>query len=386
MKSIETNCSFSARAENELVNKIRDELQEREKLTGSIRRLPTDIPGDYLVQLAGELSLCACRDAVNIYRQELWSDIRSCIKNPEDLLFGSYDFALRKTNAVIRELTFEPEESGFKLAAALSRPREENEKTTVDMLGGEQMDISISDILISLLIMRLDAGFFLAGIQTLWPQTTSSLIRILYNQCGLLDWDRVLMEKREILADYASQLRQVLTSTPARLDGEHFNILLNLAKADYHSNLTLVSTGKETSENAAAIRPWQVFAVDDFFKQFFPEEMESGAIQVFYDEIGLSLQIHHLDGNHYQVIFSDESNRTVDIPFLNSSEDGGGLKGFYLFDTVSRQVGLEEDDDETRLIKFVGRLPLEKLLDGNIAAPPGSITHVNKSEASSKFT
>lgn len=369
MKSLGTINPFTAQAENELVGKILDEIQERKHTTEKSRRLPTDIPGDYLIQMAGELSLCTSEEAVDIYSHNVWPDIRSMIDSPEYLIFGSYDHVRNKTNALIQELSAEPEEMGFKLAAALSRPK---------------VDTIVTDTLMSVFIMRLDAGFFLAGLKTLWPQIASSLIRILYNQCGLAEWDHVLSENRRKLADYSYSLRQILISTPARLDGDEFKILIDTAKADNNPNLAIVSKGIRISDDAQHLRPWQIYAVDDFFKQFFSDEMESGAIQIMKDEASLSVQIYHPDGSRYQVLFSDESTDMVEIQ-LPISEKYENLKGFYLFDTIFNQICINEDDDESMLVRLVGRLPLEILRNAGLTLLPGSAIQVNKSIFSSEF-
>ena len=366
MKPFGTINPVTAQAENELVSKILDEIQERKHMTESSRRLPTDMPGDYLVQLAGELSLCASEEAVNIYGLNLWPDIRSMIDSPEDLAFGSYDHARNKTDAVIQGLSAEPEERGFKLAAALSRPKAE---------------IHVDDTLMSVFILRLDAGFFLAGLKTVWPQIASSLIRILYNRCGLSEWDRVLSENRLKLADYSYTLRQILASTPAGLDEDDFKILLDLAKADHRSNLTLVSSGSGIPEDAKTVRPWQVYAVDDFFKQFFPEKMESGNIRVMQDEMNGPIQIFNEDNGFYDVIFSHESQDSVGIALPEKSSKAGDLKGFYLFETVSERIGMDEDDEDLMVIRFIGRLPLEKLTREHLSESPGTLLHIKKSEA-----
>ena len=365
MKSFESINPIAAQAENELVSKILDEIQERNHTSENSRRLPTDMPGDYLVQLAGELSLCASEEAVNIYGQNLWPDIRSVIDSPEYLVFGSYDHARNRTDAVIQGLSAEPEEGGVKLAAALSRPKAE---------------IHVDDTLMSLFIMRLDAGFFLAGLKTLWPQIASSLIRILYNGCGLAEWDRVLSENGHKLADYSYSLRQILTSTPAGLDRDEFKILLNLAKADHRPNLTLVSSGSGIPEGAKTVRTWQVYAVDDFFKQFFPEKMESGNIRVMQGEMNGPIQIFYEDNGFYDVIFSHESQDSVGIALPDKTKKAGDLKGFYLFETVSERLGMDEDDADSMVIRFVGRLPLEKLTGEHLSESPGSLLHIKKSE------
>jgi hypothetical protein len=43
---------------------------------------------------------------------------------------------------------------------------------------------------------------------------------------------------------------------------------------------------------------------------------------------------------------------------------------------------MDEDDEDTMFIRFVGRLPLEKLYMDHLSALPGSVIHIKKSEAS----
>jgi hypothetical protein len=379
MQTIEKKRLFSAKAENELVNKIQNEIKEREYIAGHISRCPTDIPGDTLVFLAGELSLCASQNALPIYQQELWPLIRDCIPNPDDLISGTYDYARTRIRAICRLLNTRPEENAFKLAAALSPAREEKQGFPENILASGHKDYS--EFLYSLFLMRLDAGFFLSGIETLWPQTAPCLIRTLYNQSGLAGWDQVLEENIPVLADYAPTLRRLFATTPARLDNAHFQTLLNLARTDNYPGLTLVDTG----EDGAAVRPWHWYAADDFFKQFFPEKMESNDMEIVYDEASFSLKIVFSDSSWFQVLFSDESRERVDITDPELPGDTARFKGFYLFDTVSRKTGIEMDDDETLLIRFVGQIAKEAVDKLYATRVSGSMISIDKSLASPEF-
>jgi len=381
MTPIETYQFFSASAENELVNKIDNEIKEKAQYSGSIETHPTDIPGDYLVQLAGELTLCASEKAINIYNQELWPRIRASVGKPHDLISGSYHSEIERTQAILRKLNFEPEVNEFKLGAALSSASKKEENSQDFYMETAFADISPTDWLTSLFIMRMDAGFFLSGIESLWDQSASSLIRIVLNQCGLDDWDRVLLENKSVLMKHAASLRRRLTSSSARLDSVHFNVLMDLAKADYQPGLTLVSTGKENLSDKNDIRPWQWYAVDDYFKFFFPEKMESGAIEIKYDETDLSLHVIHSGNDVHQVVFSDDSQTEVNIVWPENLQKAKCIKGFYLFDTVSRQIGIEEDDDETMLIQFVGRIPMGNVPESHSSMAPGDLISVSKSKA-----
>jgi len=386
MTQITSHCLISPEAENELVNKIHYEIEERHQFAEFIEHQPTDIPGDSLVQLAGELSLCTSPNGLIIYARELWPRIRACFQYPNDLITGTYEPAISRTHGLLGKPTASSSEEPFRLAAALTLPPGKKEDDLLYALANGQWDVSATDSLASLFIMRLDAGFFLSGIETLWAQTAANVNRILYTRCGLEDWDKVLGQYKPVLNTHAASLRQRLTSNPARLDTTYFKILMDLARCDNHPQLTLVSTGTAEPLKGSAVRPWQWYAVDDFFKLLFPDDMESGTISVTYDENALCLQVRFTDNNIYQVIFSDESQDSVDIQFSEESKRSDRFQGFYLFDTVSRQIGLDKDDEETMLIQFIGRVSKESVLEKESDLTSGNAIIVDKSRAIPAFT
>ncbi len=384
MQAFEKKQLFSAKAENELINKIQTEIKERVYIAGNISRRSTDIPGETLVFLTGELSLCASQNAVTIYQQELWPLIRDCITKPDDLISGTYDHMINQTRTICQVLNARPEENAFKLAAALSPDREKKHNFSENSLASGHQDIS--DHLYSLFLIRLDAGFFLSGIETLWPQIAPSLIRTIYNQRRLAEWDKILDENINIFADHAPVLRQFFATTPARLDNGHFRVLLNMAGMDNYPGLTLVDTDREKDLDDVAIRPWHWYAVDDFFKQFFPEKMESNDMEIVHDKTTHTLKIVFSNSSWFQICFSDESREHLDIIYPELSEDTDKFKGFYLFDVVSRQVGIDMDDDEILLIQFVGQIAKEIVTRHHTALVSGCVISIDKSLASPEFT
>ena len=165
----------------------------------------------------------------------------------------------------------------------------------------------------------------------------------------------------------------------------YFKTLMELARSDYHPELTVVRTGTAEHVKKSGIRPWQWYAVDDFFKLFFPEEMESGIISVEYDDDALCLQVLFSDNNVYHVVFSDEFQDTVKIQFPENLKYPDRFQGFYLFDTVSGQIGMDEDDEETMLIKFIGRITGEAMRQKGLILTPGNSITVDKFQAIPSF-
>ena len=371
MKQFETKKRYTVEDERELVNKIEDEIAYRKNETDIIRRLPTDMPGNYLVQLAGELSLCASGISLYTYSIDLWPDIRSSIGSLDDLTTGNYNYAIQKTREVFDKRSSQESEKGFTLMAAYSR-------TT-------NYDAEVRDALTLLFIMRLDAGFFLAGLKTLFPEEqASSIVREVYNRCSLSQWDEILTESREVLDDYAALLREIITSTPARLDGDEFRVLMRLLKSEENPNLALVLF-EEEMENDGNVWPWQIMAVDNYFKQFFPDEMESGEIIIRLDEFDHSLHIHHKDRDQYIAIFTSESIDEIDIPIPADIQAAGKINGFCFFEAISRQISISDENDNAMLIQFLGWLPLENLVNAGLELVPGSVARIRKSQIHKGF-
>jgi hypothetical protein len=383
MLPTETHQLFSAEAENELVEEIITEIKEREQSADEVCRRPTDIPGDTLVFLAGELSLSASQHAVTVYQQSLWPLIRDRISHPDHLIFGTYDHAIDRTRAICQVLETKSHEDEFKLAAAQTPDRKPTPRFPEDSLTIDHPDIP--EYLYSLFLMRLDAGFFLSGIETLWPQTAPSLIRTLYNQSHLAEWDRILEQNIPLFTDHASVVRRLLDDTPARMDSMHFSVLLNLAKTDPYPGLTLVNAPRENGVDHHSARPWHWYAVDDYFKLFFPEKMESGDITIRLDPATHTLKTVLADQSWFQVVFSDESREQVEIIYPELPEPSDTFKGFLLFDVVLRQTGIHMDDEDTLLIRFAGRISKEMAARFHDDPVPGAVMHVDKAAASPTF-
>jgi hypothetical protein len=132
-------------------------------------------------------------------------------------------------------------------------------------------------------------------------------------------------------------------------------------------------------------RPWQWYAVDDYFKLFFPEEMESGDITIRLDPATHTLNTVLADHSWFQVVFSDESREQVEIIFPELPEPSDAFKGFLLFDVVLRQTGIDMDDEDTLLIRFAGRISKEMAARFHADPVPGAVLYVDKTAASPTF-
>lgn len=351
-----------ATVEKKLVERIQEEIAERRRESYSAHLLPTDMPGDDLVCLVGELSLAIDPDRLKYYERFLWPQIRQMLGVPGSLLEGSCDWAIAKTRKVLI-----PEEKPWKVAA--------HSLVAAHSKAGAARE-EVSDLL-PLLTTRLEAGFFLAGLQALWPQQAPLLARRLWHECGLARWDEKLLsrfegtaETRQAFRDCSASLRQLLADSPARLDRERFGILLELACEERRPKLVEVSdhhllSGPDGDEG----RPGEAPLIHDFLLQVFPEEMETGKISLIQNDTSGLLVVHWAEKAYpYGVLFLDESEDVMEVPITDPAvaESWSRLTGFWVFEATAYREEEEEEEDEFNdsaptLARFLGILPLQSL-------------------------
>lgn len=364
-----------ATVEKKLVERIQEEIEEgrREPHLGHL--LPTDLPGDDLVCLVGELSLAIDPDRVRYYEHSLWPQVRQMLGVPGSLLEGSYDWAINKTREVLIS-----EEKPWKVAA--------DSIVAAHSKAGSARD-EASDLL-PLLTTRLESGFFLAGLQTLWPQQAPLLARRLWHECGLARWDEELLsrfegsaETKQVFRDCSASLRQLLADRPARLDRERFGTLLELACEERRPNLVEVSdhhllSGTDRDEG----RPGEAPLIHDFLLQVFPEEMETGKISLIQDDSSGLLVVHWAEKAHaYGVLFLGEAEEMMEVPVADpaATESLSRLTGFWVFEaTVYREEEEEFDDSAPILARFLGILPLQSLNWDESHDAANSVLRINR--------
>ena len=338
---------LSTDIEGKLVERIQAEVTERMLETRHLRRLPTDLPGDHLVCLVGELSLSIPSHALQSYEFTLLPKVRQALGNPSDLLVGSYEWAISETEKIALE-----ESKPFSLAAAYS-----NDSSAIAM---------------SVFAMRLDAGFFLTGLRTLWTQEYPLLFRRLWNVCELGRWDELLKSSSSHLRSYSAYLRQLLADSPAVIDHDYFGTLLNIAR-DENSLKLAEATGQFANKaNKASepciIHPWQVLLTYDFLLQIFPNEMETGEISLIEDDAsGVPIIYNRNENSRYGVLFLNIIGETLEIEIPDDFANllSSKINGFFVFDTVDDLEIIRETDefDDKPLVstRFIGVLKAQSI-------------------------
>lgn len=364
-----------ATVEKKLVERIQEEIEERRREPHPAHLLPTDLPGDDLVCLVGELSLAIDPDRVRYYEHSLWPQVRQMLGVPGSLLEGSYDWAIAKTREVLISKIEPWKVAARSIMAAHSK-------------AGSARD-EASDLL-PLLTTRLEAGFFLAGLQALWPQQAPLLARRLWHECGLARWDEELLsrfggsaETKQAFYDCSASLRQLLADSPARLDRERFGILLELACEERRPNVVEVSdyhllSGSDGDEG----RPGEAPLIHDFLLQVFPEEMETGKISLIQNDTSGLLVVHWAEKAYeYGVLFLDEAEDVVEIPIADPAvaESFSRLTGLWVFEaTAYREEEDEFDDSVPILARFLGVLLPQSLNWDKSHESVNSILRINK--------
>lgn len=175
----------------------------------------TDLPGHYLVSLAGQVALCSDKEILLLCQTEVWPAIRKKIKKPKEYVSGL-------TFTPVRELTSKHCLQNA-LAEAAHSVSEEPE---------QELDPNV----ISILASRLDTGYFLAGLEALWPERAELLVTSIWNTCRLRDWDCELRMHINELKAYAGEVRWMFAQVPSCLDDKRFGILLDIARSDMRSS------------------------------------------------------------------------------------------------------------------------------------------------------
>lgn len=142
--------------------------------------VPRAVPGDLLVELAGHAHLLAPTRTRRLLEHCLWSRVREAVgaDAPAQLACGSYEPSLAAVEAALRPAVRRPDARrlpALRLAALKQAKASPLERACVAALRA-----------------RLNAGLFLAGLETLWGDEGLSAARWLWHEGSLREWDRFL--------------------------------------------------------------------------------------------------------------------------------------------------------------------------------------------------
>ncbi len=403
-------------AEKDLVDKIRWEIQLREREENTAPPDPSDMPGDALVALVGELFLNVRKEAVSVYRVNLWPEIRRVIGSPADTVKGSYRYATSQTIHAGNTLYRAPDEAAINLADTkpngdtepwrsirpeiyekpagfpdelASSPatyfRSVSPKLASPFSVGHALSApsEVKTLIFAVLMMRLDAGYFMAGLEALWPHEAPMLKRRLWHKAGLKEWDEMLTFYLRELAVHADDFRFSISHGLSNLDSEHFGPLLEIVSEqsvfpDFDLPDLHLASEKfiDDSVSDSELRLWEVMAIQDLVMQFFPEAMEANHLELSTPDAegfiilsslitGHSIGIRHVIGEK-----TSETLRLADTDTLLK------LEGVWLI-AISQ---MSEADEDTGMIFYpaqsLGFIPKSQLT-ALIAKSTGPIIYIN---------
>jgi hypothetical protein len=371
-------------AEQELVEKIRWEIQLRGTRDVQSPTEPSDMPGDSLVALAGELSLSVPESALSVYRLNLWPEIRRMVGSPVSIVEGSYQYAIARTvevgNSLYREPVRTPEtdekpKPDDQTDFGTPIPPEIYEKlrgtlgewsSTSDVFSSVDMPLWTSSFrvgsalstfspvetrVLSILMLRLDAGFFLAGLETLWPQEAPMLKRELWHTGKLKDWDELLQVFSMEMALHAQEFKLSLSPSQANLYSDHFGPLpkilegtpsfpdLDLPDVELSSEL-----GFEDSSSDSGLRPWELMAIHDMVMQYFPDAMESGFLKIGEPDPSGFVKVTSSLTNHTIGICLAKRIEGVETIALPDSTVVQSLSGIWILRSEDISDAVDEED------------------------------------------
>ncbi|MBN1182395.1 MAG: hypothetical protein JXB49_08925 [Bacteroidales bacterium] len=283
----------------EIIFQIYREINRRKDEANYIpERQETNIPGDLLVSLAGKLSLMSSSQMLSLYEQTLWPMIRDTLKieSPGALVNGKYTLYIDQT----RKLLEESSEIKFygrseKLldrkhlmillmlispVFSTSRPDLTAKEYSQEMVQLKENPEVMSELqkwvddCISIFINRLESGFFLTGIEVLFPLNGNSAARTLWHEGLLKDWDLFLTrpEHVEKLEPLKKTFREIISELPVSLSGpwfESIRMLIHESSDDVKDDE--IPDIKIEDDLSQDIYIMQLLLLEDFLKTEFKE-------------------------------------------------------------------------------------------------------------------
>jgi hypothetical protein len=191
-------------------------LQTIEARTADRWSLPVGeaVAGDELVEAAGRLALLASPELRSVCAQTLWPRVRACLglDSPAALARGDFGPYLQQAQAVL-----DPAPVLLRLAARSAPAGDDGERH--------------GDALAHQFLARLDAGLFLTGLETLWPEAGGAAARRLWHEGGLEQWDAYLKGHLPDFAPLHGGAGHALAGLPLPLLGAWLDTVNRLAGA-----------------------------------------------------------------------------------------------------------------------------------------------------------
>jgi hypothetical protein len=187
MEPQETAPTASRDRQLDLLARLQSQVEAQDAATGETD--PYAIPGSQLVSTVGQLALVAPDAMLPAYRQLLWPGVRRVlgIDTPGPLLVGDYDALCQQAE----DLLSEGHDSDARLAASVRRASDRR-----DASARLQWLDAWEEHCVTLFVNRLGIGFFLTGLQELWPEEGSAAARILWRSGRVAELDDLLEKHR----------------------------------------------------------------------------------------------------------------------------------------------------------------------------------------------
>lgn len=210
------------RLHEELVARLHADIVRRERESPSAREWDeAAVPSDELVELAGRLAASASAGLLAVCRAEIWPRVRTVlsVESAGALAIGSYGGCLAAARSLLHTEVADDMAARELLVFRPRRPAAPDLASAGDTWNASCL---------ALLRTRLNAAWYLAGLDELWPFEGAPAARRLWHEGGLKDLDDYLRDRVDLLRPLTTDLRASAVDLPVCATGQWSGVLRNI--------------------------------------------------------------------------------------------------------------------------------------------------------------
>lgn len=330
------------RAHLDQVNRLHAEIVRRQRDGPAVRESgESSIPSDPLIELVGRLALSASDSLRAVCRAQLWPRVRAAVgvESPGTLASGTYDNWLTTTKRFVESPT------ALDVVARASTPLDVCAMRPAEIISFPVRPVPASPPidargssdawLQTTILTRLNATWYLSGIDELWPSEGVSAARQLWHEGGLARADAYLLGCLDLLMPAMAGVAQSVVDLAAVLDSPWCGVLRTIMPVEVTATAAeaLVALRFEDAVVEAAVSLRTVLA------EHWGEEADTMAIRPLPTQSGQLLEVESPVGGLSAIWFAPPDAGALMLDY----------RGHTAFDTVVRASTLtisDESDEE----------------------------------------
>lgn len=331
------------RAHLDQVNRLHAEVVRRERDGPPVRESgESAIPHDSLIELAGRLALSASDGLKAACRAQLWPRVRAAVgvESPGALSSGTFDHWLATTKRFVES------PAALDLAARAPSALDAGARGPAELVSFPVRPAPVSHSpdargswdawLQATILTRLNATWYLSGLDELWSSEGLAAARQLWHEGGLARADAYLLDCLDLITPAMAGIAQSVVDLAAVLDSPWCGVLRTIMPADVTATSAEACAALRSEDTVveAAVRLRAVLA------EHWGEDADAMAIRPLRSQSGQLLEVESPVGGLSAVWFAPPDADALRLDY----------RGHTAFDAIVRASTLvvnEGSDGET---------------------------------------